>query len=69
MVTIRIKDGEYTDRVDLPKEEPDNLRDGQEFRDHNDGLLVYEGVIPAVRGEVNDTVYRENANAKELIEK
>lgn len=69
VVTIRTKAGEYTDRVNFPKGEPENPLDDQEFRDRYDGLMEYAGVLPAVSGEVYGTVYRENANVEELIEK
>lgn len=69
VVTIKTKDGSYTDRVDFPKGEPENPLDDQEFRDRYDGLMEYAGVLPAVSGEVYDTVYRKNANIEELIEK
>lgn len=69
VVTIRTKDGEYTERVDFPKGEPENPLDNQEFQDRYNGLMEYAGVLPAASGEVYDTVYRENANVEGLIEK
>lgn len=69
VVTIKTKDDSYTDRVDFPKGEPENPLDDQEFRDRYDGLMEYAGVLPAVSGEVYDTVYRENTNIEKLIEK
>ena len=69
VVTIRTKNGEYTDRVEFPKGEPENPLDDQEFRDRYNGLMEYAGVFPDVSGEVFDTVYRENANVEELVEK
>lgn len=69
VVTIRTKDGEYTERVDFPKGEPENPLDNQEFQDRYNGLMEYAGVLPAASGEVYDTVYRENASVEGLIEK
>ena len=69
VVTIRTRNGEYTDRVEFPKGEPENPLDDQEFRDRYNGLMEYAGVFPDVSGEVFDTVYRENANVEELVEK
>lgn len=67
IVTIKTRDGEYTDRVDFPKGEPENPLDDQEFRDRYDGLMAYAGVHPSVSGEVYDTVYRENALVEDLV--
>lgn len=67
IVTIKTRDGEYTDRVDFPKGEPENPLDDQEFRDRYDGLMAYAGVRPSVSGEVYDTVYRENALVEDLV--
>lgn len=67
VVTIKTKDGEWTDRVDFPKGEPENPLTDDEFRDRFDGLMEYAGVSSTVRGEIYDTVYRENAKVEELI--
>ena len=67
VVTIRTKDGEYTDRVDVPKGEPENPLDDKEFRDRYNGLMEYAGVNQTVSGEVYDTVYRENTTVNELV--
>lgn len=69
VVTIKTRDGSYTDRVDFPKGEPENPLDDQEFRDRYDGLMEYAGVLPSVSGEVYDTVYKENAMVEELVKK
>lgn len=69
VVTIRTKDGEYSDRVDFPKGEPENPLTDEEFRRRYDGLMDYAGVGTAVGACVFDTVYRENAKVEELIEK
>ena len=67
VVTIRTKNGEYTDRVDFPKGEPENPLTDDEFRTRYDGLMEYAGVPSIVSGEIFDTVYRANAKAEELI--
>ncbi|MEA5028679.1 MAG: MmgE/PrpD family protein [Sphaerochaeta associata] len=67
IVTIRTKDGEYTERVDFPKGEPENPLTEDEFRTRYDGLMEYAGVPSTVSGELFDTVYRENAKAEELV--
>lgn len=67
IVTIRTKDGSYTDRVDYPKGEPENPLTEDEFRTRYDGLMEYAGVSSAVSGEIYGTVYRKNAKAEELV--
>lgn len=67
VVTIKTKDGEYTDRVDFPKGEPENPLTDKEFRNRYDGLMEYAGVPSAVGGEIYDTVYRENVKAEEVV--
>lgn len=69
VVTIKTKDGEYTDRVDFPKGEPENPLTDEEFRSRYDGLMEYAGVDAVISSAVFDTVYRENAMVEELIEK
>ena len=66
VVTIKTKDGEYADRVDFPKGEPENPLTDQEFKDRYDDLMAY-GHIPA---EVSERVYKaayENVKVEELI--
>ena len=50
VVTIKTKDGTYTDRVDFPKGEPENPLTDEEFRSRYDGLMEYAGVLPSVSG-------------------
>ncbi len=69
IVTIKTKNGTFTDRVDFPKGEPENPLTDEEFRIRYDGLMEYAGVNAAVSSEVFDTVYRENAMANSLVEK
>ena len=67
IVTIKTNDGEYVDRVDFPKGEPENPLTDEEFRDRYDGLMEYAGVDTAVSAAVFDTAYRENAKVEELV--
>ena len=69
IVTIKTKDGEYTDRVDFPKGEPENPLTGEEFKNRYDGLMQYAGVDGAVSDDVFRTVYKENALVEELVKK
>ena len=69
VVTIRTKNGTFTDRVDFPKGEPENPLDDREFRERYDGLMEYAGIDAAVSSEVYSMVYRENVRAGSLAEK
>ena len=69
VVTIRTKNGMFTDRVDFPKGEPENPLDDREFRERYDGLMEYAGIDAAVSSEVYSMVYRENTQAGSLAEK
>ena len=69
IVTIKTKDGVYTDRVDFPKGEPENPLTDEEFRNRYDGLMEYAGVDKAVSDEVFHTVYKENSAVDELVKK
>ena len=69
IVTIKTKDGVYTDRVDFPKGEPENPLTDEEFRNRYDGLMEYAGVDKAVCDEVFHTVYKENSAVDELVKK
>lgn len=67
IVTIRTKDGEYTERVDYPKGEPENpLTDG-EFRVRYDGLMAYGGIDPDASSDVFETVLNRNAPVNDLV--
>ena len=67
IVTIRTRNGEYTDRVDFPKGEPENPLTDEEFRDRYDGLMGYAGVNTAVSSAVFDSVYNKNAMVDEVV--
>ena len=67
VVTIKTKDGSYSDRVDFPKGEPENPLSDREFRSRYDALMDYAGVDPAFSSAVFDTAYIKNATVDELI--
>ena len=67
VVTIRTKDGEYTDQVDFPKGEPENPLTDEEFRTRYDGLMAYAGVDAAVSSAVFDAVNAENEPVEKLV--
>lgn len=67
VVTIKTKDGEYTDRVDFPKGEPENPLTDEEFRSRYNSLMAYAGVDVETSSAVFNTVYSENVKVEELI--
>ena len=67
IVTIRTKDGEFTDRVDFPKGEPENPLTDEEFRVRYDGLMDYAGVNRTVSGSVFDFAYQPSVLAANLV--
>ena len=67
VVTIRTRNGEYTDKVDFPKGEPENPLTDEEFRDRYDGLMGYAGVNTAVSSAVFNSVYNKNAMVDEVV--
>ncbi len=69
VVTVRTKDGEYTQRVDFPKGEPENPLTDEEFRARYDGLMAYAGVKKDISAAIYDTVYKRDAAVGELAEK
>lgn len=69
VVTIRTKNGTFTDRVDFPKGEPENPLDDREFRERYDGLMEYAGIDAAASSEVFSMVYQKNTRAGSLAEK
>ncbi|MBQ7624459.1 MAG: MmgE/PrpD family protein [Clostridia bacterium] len=67
VVTVKTADGEYTDRVDFPKGEPENPLTNEEFRERFDGLMEYAGVNAERRSEVFDTVYKTGSKVSDLV--
>ena len=69
VVTIRTKDGSFTERVDFPKGEPENPLTDAEFRARYDGLMDYAGVDPENSAAVFDMVYHRTTAVSDLAEK
>lgn len=67
VVTIRTKDGEYTDRVDFPKGEPENPLTDNEFRARYDGLMAYGRIAAEISEKVYGLVYTDGTKAEELV--
>ena len=67
VVTIKTKHGEYTDRVDFPKGEPENPLTDQEFKDRYDDLMAYGGVSKETGERVFELAYKDGTKAEELV--
>lgn len=67
IVKIITKNGEYTERVDFPKGEPENPLTDSEFRSRYDSLMEYAGVNAEVSNDVFETVYKNNATVNEVV--
>ena len=66
IVSIKTKNGEYSERVDFPKGEPENPLTEKEFRNRYDGLMEYAGTHPNVSSKIFDLVYNKNAKVDEV---
>lgn len=69
IVTIKTKNGEFTDCVDFPKGEPENPLTNEEFKIRYDGLMEYTGIDSNISETVFNTANRKGALVKTLIEK
>ena len=67
VVKIITKNGEYTERVDFPKGEPENPLTESEFRSRYDALMEYAGVNAEISNDVYETVYKDNATVNEIV--
>lgn len=69
IVSIKTNYGEFTERVDFPKGEPENPLTDEEFRTRYDGLMAYANVDDDVSSTVFDLVYTDNSTVDELVTK
>lgn len=69
IVTIKTKAGEFTDRVDFPKGEPENPLTDEEFQERYNGLMEYAEIDETVGKAVFRTVYKDNVMVEELVKK
>lgn len=67
VVTLRTRNGEYTERVDFPKGEPENPLTEAEFRDRYYGLMDYAGVKRSVSKELYDSVITGDPDVDTLV--
>ena len=66
-VTVRTAAGEYTERVDFPKGEPENPMSEEEFKDRYDGLMGYAGVAKEVSDRIYSSVQKDAADVSQLV--
>lgn len=69
VVTIKAQSGEYSERVDFPKGEPENPLSDTEFYDRYKSLMAYGGVKDGVYETIYNSVHSENPSIKEMIAK
>lgn len=67
VVTIKTKNGVFTDRVDFPKGEPENPLTDEEFRDRYNGLMEYAGFRPAEAATVYEMVRQSDETVTEIV--
>jgi len=69
ILTIKTPKGEYSERVDFPKGEPENPLTNQEFYDRYAALMSYGNVNREVLDSVYEMVNKPNVKISELISK
>lgn len=67
VITVCTKDGQWTERVDFPKGEPENPLTDEEFRSRYDELMAYAGVDASVSDAVFKAVYRADTPVEALV--
>ena len=66
-VTVRTADGEYTERVDFPKGEPENPMNEDEFKERYDGLMGYAGVGKEISDRIYSIIQSDDADVSQLV--
>lgn len=69
VVTVKTKAGEYIERVDFPKGEPENPLSDLEFRSRFDGLMEYADVDEKICSEVFDAVNKSDSSIDGLVKR
>jgi 2-methylcitrate dehydratase PrpD len=67
VVTIKTKEGSFTDRVDFPKGEPENPLTDAEFKSRYDDLMSYAGVESSVSEKVFENVCKKDSKAEDIV--
>ena len=67
IVTAQTKDGEFTERVDFPKGEPENPLSESEFKARYDGLMQYAGVSVENGDSLYAAVYQSDIRVRDIV--
>ncbi|MBR4588604.1 MAG: MmgE/PrpD family protein [Lachnospiraceae bacterium] len=67
VVTIKTKEGSFTERVDFPKGEPENPLTDAEFKSRYDDLMSYAGVESSVSEKVFENVCKKDSKAQDIV--
>lgn len=67
IVTVRTKSGDFSERVDYPKGEPENPLSQQELEEKFRGLAMYGGLTKQECNEVIDEVWKEDFNLQKIM--
>ena len=67
IVTVKTKNGDFTERVDYPKGEPENPLSQQELEDKFRGLAIYGGLTKQECDEVINEVWKENFDLNKIM--
>lgn len=67
MVTVKTKNGVFTERVDYPKGEPENPLSQQELEDKFRGLAMYGGLTGQECDEVINEVWKDNFDLNTIL--
>lgn len=67
IVTVKTKNGDFTERIDYPKGEPENPLSQQELEDKFRGLAMYGGLTKQECNEVINEVWKENFDLNKIM--
>lgn len=67
VLTIVTEDGEYSERVDFPKGEPENPFGEDEFKERYEALMAFGGVSEETYNRIYEMVSQPQTKAAELI--
>lgn len=67
VLTIETEDGEYSERVDFPKGEPENPFGEDEFKERYEALMAFGGVREETYNRIYEMVSQPQTKAAELI--
>ena len=67
VVTVKTATGEFKERVDYPKGEPENPLTQQELEDKFRGLAMYGGLISAECDEIISEIWNEESDLNKIM--